>query len=116
VISPYVIRKIGAAAARELFLTGERFPARRALELGLVNRVVAPDGLDDAVDERARELLRAAPGAIAAAKALVRGVAFRPIESVGDLVCQGIAERRASAEAAEGILAFLEGRRPGWAE
>jgi methylglutaconyl-CoA hydratase len=116
VISPYVIRKIGVAAARELFLTGERFPARRALALGLVHRVVAPEGLDAAVDERVHELLRAAPGAVAAAKALVRGVAFRPIESVGELVCQTIAERRASAEAADGILAFLEKRKPGWVE
>jgi len=116
VISPYVIRKIGVAAARELFLTGERFPAKRALTLGLVHRVVAPDGLDAAVDERVRELLRAAPGAVAAAKALVHAVAFRPIESVGEMVCQTIAERRASAEAADGIRAFLERRKPGWVE
>ncbi len=116
VVSPYVIRKIGVAAARELFLTGERFPAKRALTLGLVHRVVEPDGLDAAVDERVRELLRAAPGAVAAAKALVRAVAFRPIESVGEIVCQTIAERRTSAEAADGIRAFLERRKPGWVE
>ena len=40
VISPYVVRKIGVSAARELFLTGERFDAARAAAIGLVHRVV----------------------------------------------------------------------------
>ena len=114
VISPFVLGKIGLAAARELFLTGERFTARRAAALGLVQRVVPPAELEAAVDERVKELLRAAPGAIAAAKALLRGVAGRPVESVAELVCQVLADRRASAEAQDGILAFLEKRQPGW--
>ena len=114
VISPYVVRKIGFAAARELFLTGERFTAKRAAALGLVQRVVPPDELDAAVDERVGELLRAAPGAVAAAKALLRAVAGRPVETLGDLVCQALADRRESAEARDGILAFLEKRKPGW--
>jgi methylglutaconyl-CoA hydratase len=114
VISPYVIRKIGISAARELFLTGERFAAARAAAIGLVHRVVKLDELDAAVDERVRELLQGAPGAVAAAKALVRGVAGRPVEGVRDLVCRRIAERRASAEGQEGLQAFLEKRKPGW--
>lgn len=114
VISPYVIRKIGLSAARELFLTGERFPATRAAAIGLVHQVVKLDALDAAVDERVRELLQGAPGAVAAAKALVRGVAGRPIEGVRDLVCRRIAERRASAEGQEGLKAFLEKRKPDW--
>jgi methylglutaconyl-CoA hydratase len=115
VISPYVLRKIGLASARELFLTGERFTASRAASLGLVHRVVPLAELDAAVDERVGELLQAAPGAIAAAKALLRGVGGRPVESVAELVCQVLADRRASAEAREGVLAFLEKRKPGWA-
>ncbi len=114
VISPYVVRKIGVSAARELFLTGERFTAARAAAIGLVHRVVKPDELDTAVDERVRELLQAAPGAVAAAKALVRAVAGRPVESVRELVCNHIAERRASAEGQEGLRAFLEKRKPDW--
>jgi methylglutaconyl-CoA hydratase len=114
VISPYVVRKIGASAARELFLTGERFTAARAAAVGLVHRVVRLDELDAAVDARVRELLQAAPGALAAAKALVRAVAGRPVESVRELVCKRIAERRASAEGQEGLRAFLEKRKPDW--
>jgi methylglutaconyl-CoA hydratase len=116
VISPYVVRKIGLAAARELFLTGERFTAKRAAALGLVQRVVAPGELDAAVDERVGELLRAAPGAVAAAKALLRAVDGRPVERLSDLVCQTLADRRASTEAQDGLLAFLEKRKPGWAD
>jgi methylglutaconyl-CoA hydratase len=114
VISPHVVRKIGVSAARELFLTGERFTAARAAAIGLVHRVVKLDELDAAVDERVRELLQAAPGAVAAAKALVRAVAGRPVESVRDLVCKRIAERRTSAEGQEGLRAFLEKRKPDW--
>jgi methylglutaconyl-CoA hydratase len=114
VISPFVVRKIGVSAARELFLTGERFLAARAAEIGLVHRVVKRGELEAAADERVGELLKAAPGAVAAAKALVRGVAGRPVEGVRDVVCRRIAERRASEEGQEGLEAFLAKRRPGW--
>jgi methylglutaconyl-CoA hydratase len=114
VISPYVVRKIGVSAARELFLTGERFTAGRAAAIGLVHRVVRPDELENAVDERVSELLRAAPGAVAAAKALVRAVSDGPAKGVRALVCESIAERRASAEGQEGLRAFLEKRKPRW--
>jgi methylglutaconyl-CoA hydratase len=115
VISPYVVRKIGISAARELFLTGERFTAARAAALGLVHRVVRMDELDAAIDERVRELREAAPGAVAAAKSLVRAVAGRPVDSVRELTCKRIAERRATAEGQEGVRAFLEKRKPDWA-
>jgi methylglutaconyl-CoA hydratase len=114
VISPFVLRKIGASAAREVFLTGERFSADKALAMGLVHRVVPDSELDSAVDERVRELLQAAPGAVAAAKALVREVAGRRPEEVRDATASRIAERRATAEGQEGLRAFLEKRKPGW--
>jgi methylglutaconyl-CoA hydratase len=116
VISPFVVRKIGLSAARELFLTGERFSVARAAAIGLVHRVVKLEDLDAAVDERVGELLKAAPGAVAAAKALIRGVAGRPVEGVRDLVCRRIAERRASDEGREGLAAFLEKRAPAWGQ
>ena len=49
-ISPYVIQKIGVSAARELFLTGARFDAARARDIGLVHAVVAADELDATVE------------------------------------------------------------------
>jgi methylglutaconyl-CoA hydratase len=115
VISPYVVRKIGVSAARELFLTGERFSAVRAAEIGLVHRVVPLAELDAAVDERVKELLQSAPGALAAAKSLIRSVSVRPVEEVRELTIETIAERRASPEGQEGLAAFLEKRKPTWA-
>src|SRR5262249_32380809 len=111
VISPYAVRRIGASAARELFLTGERFDAPRARAIGLVHHVVPLVDLDRAVEGRVTELLQSAPGAIAAAKALIRDVAGRPVEEVRELTIDAIAERRASDEGREGLAAFLEKRK-----
>jgi methylglutaconyl-CoA hydratase len=114
VISPYVLRKIGEAAARELFLTGERFSATEALRIGLVRAVVPEAELDAAVEGRVRELLQASPAAIAAAKALIDAVAFRPVDEVRRGTVERIAELRASPEGQEGLRAFLERRKPSW--
>jgi methylglutaconyl-CoA hydratase len=114
VISPYVVSKIGTGAARELFLTGARFSATRAREIGLVHAVVPEAELDNAIDGYLREIATSAPGAIAAAKALIRDVhTRRPSEVVG-LTTSRIAEQRVSGEGQEGMRAFLEKRAPGW--
>jgi methylglutaconyl-CoA hydratase len=114
VISPYVIGKIGESAARELFLTGERFEAVKALEIGLVRAAVPEDDLDAVVDGRVQELLKAAPRAIAEAKALIREVAWRRVEDVQRYTVERIADLRISAEGQEGMRAFLEKRKPTW--
>ena len=113
-ISPYVIGKIGESAARELFLTGERFEAVRAFEIGLVRAAVPEADLDAAVEGRVQELLKAGPRAIAEAKALIREVAFRRVEDVQRYTVERIAEVRASPEGQEGMRAFLEKRKPYW--
>jgi methylglutaconyl-CoA hydratase len=116
VISPFVIAKIGPTAARELFLTGERFDAQRAQQLGLVNTVVPEAELDSAVNERIVQLLQAAPEAQAAAKELIRTVAYQPKEAVREYTIHLIARLRASDEGREGMSAFLEKRKPDWQE
>jgi methylglutaconyl-CoA hydratase len=115
VISPFVVAKIGVSRARELFLTGARFGAGKALELGLVHRVVSEADLDAAVDDYVRELLSSGPGAVAAAKRLIDRVAGRPASDVRDLTIRAIADQRVSAEGQEGLRAFLGRRRPSWA-
>jgi methylglutaconyl-CoA hydratase len=114
VISPYVIGKIGESAARELFLTGERFEAVKALEIGLVRAAVPEADLDQAVEGRVQELLKAGPRAIAEAKALIREVAWRRVEDVQRYTVERIADIRRSAEGQEGMRAFLEKRKPHW--
>jgi methylglutaconyl-CoA hydratase len=114
VISPFAIAKIGRSAARELFLTGARFSAARAQEIGLVHRVVPVADLNRSVDEYVQEFLTAGPEAIAAAKALIGQVAGRSIEETGALTAEAIARRRVSREGQEGLRAFLEKRKPDW--
>jgi len=114
VIAPYVLAKIGESAVRELFLTGERFEAVRAHEIGLVRAAVPEHDLDAAVAGRVAEVLQAGPRAVAEAKALIREVAFRRVEDVQRYTVERIAEIRVSPEGLEGLHAFLEKRKPDW--
>jgi methylglutaconyl-CoA hydratase len=114
VISPYVLGKIGESAARELFLTGERFEAVRAVEIGLVRAAVPLEDLDAVVEGRVRELLLAGPRAIGEAKALIREVAWKRVEDMQRYTVERIADLRVSAEGQEGMRAFLEKRKPSW--
>ena len=114
VISPYVVARIGESAARELFVTGERFESVRACEIGLVRAAVPEGDLDAAVNGRVEEVLKAGPRAIEAAKALIREVAWRRVEDVQRYTVERIADIRVTAEAQEGMRAFLEKRKPYW--
>ena len=110
VISPFALAKVGRSAARELFLTGARFPASRAREIGLVHAVVPAADLDATVAGYVVELLSAGPHAVAAAKALIRTVWDRPADATA-ITARAIASRRVSAEGQEGLRAFLQKRR-----
>src|SRR3954452_16078326 len=105
VISPFALAKIGQAAARELFLTGARFSASRAREIGLVHRIAADADLDTALGDYVREILTSAPGAVAAAKKLIARVAGRAPSDVADLTAETIARHRASDEGQHGMQA-----------
>jgi methylglutaconyl-CoA hydratase len=113
-ISPFVVRKIGVSHARSLFLTGERFGAERAREIGLVNRVVSRDGLDEAVEEKVGELLLGGRVAQATMKGLLRRLeTTEPMEAPG-LTARVISELRTGEEGQEGLAAFIEKREPRW--
>jgi methylglutaconyl-CoA hydratase len=115
-ISPYVVEAIGPRNARALFAMGLPFDAEDALNLGLVHRLVADAaGLDRARDWIAGEVRNTAPGAVTAAKDLVRHVEGHPIDHrLMSETADRIAARRVSEEGREGIKAFLERRKPDW--
>jgi methylglutaconyl-CoA hydratase len=110
-----VRRQLGERAVRELVLLGQSVPAGRALSLGLINRVVPNARLMDEATALAREACNGAPGAIARTKRLLDDVAPRPIADDLRLALKYHLEARESAEAAEGVAAFLEKRPPHWA-
>jgi methylglutaconyl-CoA hydratase len=113
-IGPYVIRRIGESAARELFLTGERFDAQRALAIGLVNKVAAHEELDNKVEEVVRFLLSSGPEAIARCKELLQKVPAMSLDEAKGYTAEMIAGLRVSPEGQEGMAAFLEKRKPRW--
>ena len=108
IIAPYVVAKIGQSAARALFVTGRRFDAAHAQAIGLVHTVVRAEQLDETIDAYLQDLRSNGREAMAAAKALIRRVAGRPIDDdVTSITADAIAERRASADAQQRISAFL---------
>lgn len=113
-ISPYVVRKIGLSAAREWCLSGARFTAARAKEMGLAHEVVSGDRLDLTVERYVQQFLKAAPSAIAATKALLRDVAGHKPADVLARTVEAIAAQRVSPEGQEGMRAFMEKRPPSW--
>jgi len=115
-ISPYVIRKIGEANARELFLTGRRIDAAEGKRLGLVNFVAETGNLDQETDKLLRQILTSGPNAVSASKRLVRAI---PLMDKGEYInytAHLIATLRTSPEGREGTRAFLEKRKADWAE
>jgi methylglutaconyl-CoA hydratase len=114
-ISPFVVAKIGQSHARRYFLTAESFGAEQAVQIGLAH--IVSDDPQAQVETWLAQVLLGAPGAIADAKSLIRDVSDRPISfSLRSETADRIADRRASPEGREGLAAFLEKRKPGWAQ
>jgi len=117
-ISPFVVKAIGPRYARALFSTGEGFDGAFAHQIGLAQYVVdSIDELDDMMEHIAKLAFSAAPGAVQDAKTLVDTVADHEInDSLLRKTAHLIADRRVSEEGREGLAAFLEKRKPYWAE
>ena len=112
VIGPYLTNAVGKRQAKRLALSTERIGAAEALAMGLVQKVVALDALDAAVDEAVAALLAGGPGAQREIKQLFGQLDVGPItpEKI-ELTAQTISRVRGSDEAREGFAAFL-GKRP----
>lgn len=113
-ISPYVIARIGEANARRVFLNARLFDASFACEIGLIGKVVPAGDLDAAVEEEISLILNCAPGAVARAKALIAYVARHHGEDNYIYTADRLADAWETAEAREGIEAFLNKGRPSW--
>jgi len=113
-IGPYVIKKMGEGKGRELFITGERMDAERALSVGLVNKVVDDDQLDAEVDRLLKSILSSGPEAVAMAKRLVSEVPRMTPDQYRPYTAEMIARLRISDEGQEGMDAFLNKRKPNW--
>lgn len=113
---PYVIEAIGITAARRYLLSGEPFDAAEAHRLGLVDEVAADEAeAGERLAHFVEHIFAAAPGAVAATKALMDDVTGLPIDDeLVDEVVAAHTKNRSGVEAAEGIAAFLDKRNPNW--
>jgi len=116
VISPYVVAVIGERQARRYALGAETFDAIEAKRIGLVHEVTAAEDLQAAVDAMVEALLANGPAAMAETKDQIAGIANRPVDDrLIAIAAARIARIRVSDEGREGVAAFLEKRKPGWA-
>ncbi len=117
IISVVCLPRLRHADAAELFLTGERIGAAEALRVGLINRCVPADQVEATTDALVGRLLLGGPAAIAATKKLLREVPQIPTQSEAFAVMSKLSGQLfASTEAAEGMAAFAQKRKPVWAE
>jgi len=107
-------RLVGRGRALEMLLTGDPIGAARALELGLVNRVVAAERLGEEALTLARTMADRPPLAVAAIKRAVRRGLEMPLDQGLSLEGEEFAAILLTEDAREGVVAFLEKRPPAW--
>jgi methylglutaconyl-CoA hydratase len=113
-ISPYVAARIGPAALLRFATSARLFDAPTARDIGLVGTVVAQAALDEAVEAELAPYFATSPDAVAATKALAHALAPPIDEKVIEMTLTRLADTWETPEAAEGIAAFLEKRKPEW--
>lgn len=113
IISLTVLPRLGDRDAARLFLTGQKISGEQAAEMGLVTRVT--DAPDDAVDQIMTDFRACSPQGLRETKALLNHDLLQAIDTGRDRVVEQSARLFASADAREGMAAFLERRQPRWA-
>lgn len=114
-ISPYLVQKFGFATARRLMLTAARFDGIEGQRLGLIDFLAPNAGEIDALEAGIKEqVLKCAPGAVAATKALVLALPELSEEARTAAAADSFASCLLGDEGREGVASFLEKRRPSW--
>jgi len=114
VISTFIVKRIGIANMRRLFITGERFNSEYAKEMGLIDYIVPEKEFDTEIQKYVEQLRSSGPNAIKEVKNLVDKCQQMDVERYKEFTVKKIAELRVSQEGQEGINAFLEKRKSKW--
>ncbi len=113
IISLTLLPKMSPRAAGRYFVTGEKFGAARAAEIGLIS--VAAGDVEAEVSALAAEIGRGSPQGLAASKRLTTAAILAAFDRDAEMLTAQSAELFVSEEAHEGMMAFLEKRPPRWA-
>ncbi len=113
-IAPFVWQRLGESASRQCLLQGLSYSAAQALQVGLVHEVIE-EGSNAAWQATLQRLLRAAPGAVASTKKLLRSLRGQ-VPDLRDAAAQAFASGLRSAEAAQGLAAFARKQPAPWAQ
>jgi methylglutaconyl-CoA hydratase len=114
IVSSVLVWQVGHKIARDLLLTGRLFDATEAHSFGLVNEVVEPSHLMARARELASQLLENSPSSVRATKRLINGFIAGQLDQQIAEAIEDNARIRATADFREGIISFLEKRKPRW--
>lgn len=115
-IAPFLVQRIGLTNTRYLALTGARFKGDDAARLGIAHKTVPQEQLDTLLADTLKQVLRCAPHANRATKALLHHTLKQPMAQVLDEAAAAFATAVQSPEGAEGTMAFMQKRLPKWVE
>jgi isohexenylglutaconyl-CoA hydratase len=114
-IAPFLVERLGYSQAKRLAVTGGRLDATAALRLGLVHEAVASDAIDGALNKVLADILACAPGALAATKGLMAQARLQEPQELVQPAAAIFSQAAQGAEGIEGMTAFMQKRKPGWA-
>ncbi len=114
-IAPFLVERLGYSQAKRLAVTGGRLNAAKALAIGLVHAVHAPEQIDAALADVLMDIQACAPGAVAATKALMAKARLCEPASLVQEAALIFSRAAQGPEGLEGTTAFLQKRKPSWA-
>jgi methylglutaconyl-CoA hydratase len=114
IVSTFLLRQVGEKQARDLLLTGRIIGAEEAARMGLVNEIVAPEALMTRARELAGLLMENSPASLRATKRLLTDHARAELDDQIEAAVRENAAIRNTADFREGVVSFLEKRKPVW--
>ena len=114
IVSTFLLRQVGEKQARDLLLTGRIFGAEEAFRMGLIGEIVAPENLMARARELAKLLMENSPASLRATKKLLSDHGRAELDAQIDAAVRENAAIRTTADFREGVVSFLEKRKPVW--
>lgn len=114
IVMTFLLRQVGEKIARDLILTGRIFDAEEAMRIGVVTQIVSPEKLMDRARALAAHLIESSPLSLTYTKRLLTELARAELDAQIEVAVRENAGIRATADFREGIVSFLEKRKPQW--